>query len=79
MNLIQLATLNDEIRNPLMVIAGVTDMEIKDSKEIILDQVQKIDEIIGKLDQSWIESAKIRKFLKKHMEIKEEEENPGKK
>ena len=71
MNLIQLATLNDEIRNPLTVIAGVTDMEMKDSRNIILDQVRRIDEIISRLDRSWIESAKIREFLKKHLEIEE--------
>ena len=76
MNLIQLATLNDEIRNPLTVIAGMTDMEMKDSREIILDQVRRIDEIISRLDRSWIESAKIRQFLKKHLEIEEESEKP---
>ncbi|WP_245611490.1 transporter substrate-binding domain-containing protein [Methanolacinia paynteri] len=79
MNLIQLATLNDEIRNPLTVIAGVTDMETKDSRNIILDQVRRIDEIISRLDRSWIESAKIREFLKKHMEINEKDELSEKK
>ena len=78
MNLIQLATLNDEIRNPLTVIAGVTDMETKDSRNIILDQVRRIDEIISRLDRSWIESAKIREFLKKHMEINEKDESSEK-
>lgn len=79
MNLIQLATLNDEIRNPLSVIAGVTDMEMKDSKDIILDQVEKIDEIISRLDRSWIESAKIREFLKKHLEINGREDDESEK
>lgn len=73
-NLTQLATLNDEIRNPLTVITGVTDMEYEESRNIILDQVKKIDEIIGRLDRGWIESSKIREFLKKHLEIEKDDE-----
>ncbi|MBN1431153.1 MAG: transporter substrate-binding domain-containing protein [Methanomicrobiaceae archaeon] len=74
-NLAQLATLNDEIRNPLTIIAGVVDLEIEDSKDVIFEQVQKIDEIINKLDRGWMESAKIREFLRKHLEIEGEEED----
>lgn len=73
-NLTQLATLNDEIRNPLTVITGVADMEVENSREIILEQVKIIDNMINRLDQGWIESAKIREFLRKHLEIGGDEE-----
>ncbi len=52
-NLSQLAILNDEIRNPLMVISGVTDMDFDNSNEIIFEQVTIIDGLINKLDQGW--------------------------
>ena len=68
-NLTQLATLNDEIRNPLMVITGVADLDLADSKDIILDQVNRIDALVKRLDQGWVESSKIREFLRKHLEM----------
>ena len=68
-NLIQLATLNDEIRNPLMVITGVTDLDLENSKDIIMDQVNHIDALVKRLDQGWVESSKIREFLRKHLEM----------
>lgn len=73
-NLIQLATLNDEIRNPLMVISGVTDLEFENAKEIIMEQVTVIDGIVNRLDQGWVESSKIREFLRKHLAMYEDEE-----
>lgn len=73
-NLTQLATLNDEIRNPLTIIVGVSDMETKYSKDIILEQAERINEIINRLDRGWVESAKIREFLRKHLEIEDEYE-----
>lgn len=72
-NLTQLATLNDEIRNPLMVISGVLDLEFENADEMILEQVAVIDEIINRLDQGWVESSKIREFLRKHLEMYEDE------
>ncbi|WP_460008081.1 transporter substrate-binding domain-containing protein [Methanogenium cariaci] len=73
-NLSQLAILNDEIRNPLMVISGVTDMDFDNSNEIIFEQVTIIDGLINKLDQGWVESSKIREFLKKHLEMYDDED-----
>ena len=72
-NLIQLATLNDEIRNPLMVISGVTDLEFENAGEIIMEQVTVIDGIVNRLDQGWVESSKIREFLRKHLAMYEGE------
>ena len=65
-NLLSLAILNDHIRNPLTVIAATADLQQNESREIILNQVDLIDEIVRKLDQGWLESAKIREFLVKH-------------
>lgn len=65
-NLLQLAILNDEIRNPLGVIVGVADMEMENSADIILKQADEINKIIKKLDRSWLESAKISEYLRKH-------------
>ncbi|MDD4127492.1 MAG: PAS domain S-box protein, partial [Methanomicrobium sp.] len=73
-NLIKLATLNDEIRNPLAIIVGVLDMDFENSKKIIMEQVNAIDDIIYRLDQGWTESAKIREFMKKHLDINGDEE-----
>ena len=74
-NLSQLAILNDEIRNPLTVIVGVVDMEMENSADIILKQADEINKLIKKLDQGWLESAKIREYLKKHHEIDDTENN----
>jgi len=65
-NLVQMSTLNDRIRNPLCVIAGIVDLEGGENSEKILDQVNEIDDIINQLDRGWVESQKIRDYLKKH-------------
>ncbi len=68
-NLLSLAILNDHIRNPLTIIAAIADLQVGESRERILTQVDQIDEIVRKLDQGWLESAKIREFLVKHHEF----------
>lgn len=65
-NLMQLGTLNDEIRNPLMVISGIIGFSDKEISEPILKQVMAIDDIVHRLDQGWLESEKIREYLRKH-------------
>lgn len=70
-NLLSLAILNDHIRNPLTVIAATADLQEGDARETILSQVEQIDEIVKKLDQRWLESAKIRDFLIKHYDFEE--------
>ncbi|MBN1432023.1 MAG: PAS domain S-box protein [Methanomicrobiaceae archaeon] len=72
-NLMQMSTLNDRIRNPLCVIAGITDLEGGKNAEKILKQVNEIDELIKQLDQGWLESLKIRDYLKRHYEVELEE------
>ncbi|WFN34251.1 PAS domain S-box protein [Methanogenium sp. S4BF] len=71
-NLLSLAILNDHIRNPLTVISATADLHDTESREIILSQVDQIDEIVRKLDQGWLESAKIREFLIKHYDFEED-------
>jgi len=65
-NLIQLSILNDEIRNPLAVITGIACIEESEGSKEILNQVDKINNIIRRLDKGWLESAKIRNYLMKY-------------
>ncbi|MGE5832637.1 MAG: PAS domain S-box protein [Methanomicrobiales archaeon] len=64
-NIEQLAILGDHIRNPLAVIVGIADLEGGPTSEDIIKQAQIIDRIITQLDRGWIESEKIREFLKR--------------
>lgn len=73
-NLTQLATLNDQIRNPLTVIIGLLDLEEGEEFEKIRQQAWAIDDIVRRLDQGWVESLSIREFLYKHYGIGEPEE-----
>ncbi|WP_084600682.1 PAS domain S-box protein [Methanolacinia paynteri] len=65
-NFEQLAILNDEIRNPLQVIAGYALMDESNYSEKILSQIHTIDKLINELDKRWLESDKIREYLMKH-------------
>ena len=65
-NIEQLAILGDHIRNPLAVIVGIADLEGGPTSENIIQQARIIDQIITQLDRGWIESEKIREFLKKN-------------
>ena len=69
-NLAQLAILNDEIRNPLTVIAMYADMlENSLMTDKIINQITKIDLMINQIDQRWNESEKILEYLRKHHQI----------
>lgn len=65
-NFEQLAILNDEIRNPLQVIIGLSLLSPAEESEKILKQAYVIDALVNRLDQRWLESEKIRDFLRKH-------------
>ncbi|MDG6257135.1 MAG: CHASE4 domain-containing protein [Methanomicrobiaceae archaeon] len=65
-NMEQFAILNDEIRNPLQVILGFLLIDDCDHQEQIIGQIEEIDRIITELDLGWIESEKVRKFLRKY-------------
>ncbi|MBN1431721.1 MAG: PAS domain S-box protein [Methanomicrobiaceae archaeon] len=69
-NIRQLATLGDSIRNPLAVIVGLADLHGGDLGDKIKKEAAVIDDYITMLDRGWIESEKVRDFLKRHYGIK---------
>ncbi|WP_319578038.1 response regulator [uncultured Methanospirillum sp.] len=71
-NMAQFQILNDRIRNPLAIIMSIASMiESKESEDII-DQVKKIDDLVTKLDQGWVQSDVVRTFLIKHYGLGQE-------
>jgi len=68
-NLEYFAHLIDHIRNPLTIICGFAQVEVKNevTKRRFLKQVGAIEEIIQQLDQGWMDTEETRKFLKKYM------------
>jgi sensor domain CHASE-containing protein len=65
-NIEQFAILGDHIRNPLAVIVGLADLTEGTASEKILGQAKMIDAIIDQLDRGWIESEKVREFLRRY-------------
>jgi PAS domain S-box-containing protein len=65
-NMEQFLILNDEIRNPLQVIAGYADLSDNKFKKQIVDQIRIINDLVTQLDKGWIESEKVRSFLIRH-------------
>ena len=65
-NIEQFAILGDHIRNPLAVIVGLADLTEGTAAEKILSQAKMIDGIIDQLDRGWIESEKVREFLRRY-------------
>ncbi|MFA4826345.1 MAG: RyR domain-containing protein [Methanoregula sp.] len=69
-NIEQFAILGDHLRNPLTVIIGLCDgMADQARAEKIVTQAKQIDSIIDRIDNGWIESEKIRDFLKKYYDV----------
>jgi len=65
-NMEQFQYLNDQIRNPLQVITGLTMLEKGPYQEKILEQAAMIDNLVSKLDMGWYNSEKVRNFLLRH-------------
>ena len=65
-NMEQFQALNDQIRNPLQGIIGIADLANGPFTERIMQHAREIDAIINTLDRGWIESSKVREFLRKH-------------
>ncbi|KUG19429.1 hypothetical protein ASZ90_010850 [hydrocarbon metagenome] len=66
-NIEQFAILGDHIRHPLQVILAQADlMEDEATAEKIHEQVRRIDALVKRLDQGWIESRKIREYLQRN-------------
>jgi PAS domain S-box-containing protein len=70
-NLEQLAALNDQIRNPLAIIVGLLSRQntTDPSNQAIMRAVERIDDIISQVDRGWIESAKVREFMKRYDQV----------
>lgn len=68
-NLQYIAFLIDHIRNPLSIISGYAELKIKDEKmhNRILNQVDKIEDLIQGLDKGWIDTEDTKEFLKSFM------------
>jgi PAS domain S-box-containing protein len=65
-NMEQFLFLNDEIRNPLQVIMGLILLDEGQHQQKILEQAEKIDNLVSKLDKGWVETDKVRCFLLRH-------------
>lgn len=66
-NIEQFAILADHIRQPLQVILGMACLiEDERTTRTIQTEVARINGYIRQLDQGWIESRKIREFLRRH-------------
>ncbi|WP_292423457.1 PAS domain-containing protein [Methanoregula sp.] len=65
-NIEQFAILGDHIRNPLAVIVGLSSLAPGDITDKIILQAREIDRIVTQLDQGWIESEKVREFIKRY-------------
>jgi PAS domain S-box-containing protein len=65
-NIEQFAILGDHIRNPLAVIMGLSSLAPGDISDKIILQAREIDRIITQLDMGWIESEKVRDFIKRY-------------
>ncbi|WP_052959124.1 PAS domain S-box protein [Methanoculleus sediminis] len=66
-NIEQFAILADHVRQPLQVLLARADlMDDEEAAEKVREQVRRIDRIVGQLDRGWIESRKIREFLRRH-------------
>lgn len=68
-NIEQFAILGDHLRNPVQVIVGIADLEGDPLAGKIRQQTEEIDRTISQLDRGWIESEKIREFIRKYYGI----------
>jgi PAS domain S-box-containing protein len=66
-NIEHFATLVDRIRNPLSAIIVQAGSPGDDNTERLLQRAGEIEGILGQLDQGWLESEKVRDFLKKSL------------
>lgn len=75
-NMEQFQILNDQIRNPLQAIMGYINLDCVLYRERIMEQIERVDNLVSCLDHGWVESEKVRKFLLRHYRDKQDNE-PG--
>jgi PAS domain S-box-containing protein len=68
-NIEQFAILGDHIRNPLAVIVGLSSLVPGDITDKIIQQAKEIDRIVTQLDMGWIESEKVRDFIRRYYKV----------
>ncbi|HOL42078.1 MAG TPA: HAMP domain-containing protein, partial [Methanospirillum sp.] len=68
-NLVKLAAINDQIRNPLAAITILNEMQGGQYEEKILEQIRIIDDLINEVDKNFMNTDKVRLFLTKHYGI----------
>ncbi len=66
LNMEQFQILNDEIRNPVSIIIALCSMEETVVNQKIIDQAERINNIVNQLDKGWVQSEKVHSFLLKH-------------
>ncbi|MDD2788162.1 MAG: histidine kinase, partial [Methanoculleus sp.] len=63
----QFAVLGDHIRQPLQVTLGRAELlDDEVTAGVIREQVERINDYIRQLDRGWVESRKVREFLRRH-------------
>lgn len=65
-NLGILATINDQVRNPLSIAITLIEMSECEHGDEIIGHLNRIDSVIDDLDQGFIQSEKVLAYLKKH-------------
>lgn len=65
-NMEEFQVLNDQIRNPLQIIAALTTLDNGPNTKKVLDQIAIINGLVDRLDKGWVESEKVRSFLLRH-------------
>lgn len=65
-NFAELAILNDGIRNPLTILALLTETYCPEKYAEFENQIIKIDQIVNQLDIRWVESESVLNYLNKH-------------
>jgi len=70
-NMEQFAILNDQIRNPLQAILLDSTTLDEEKMALVSEHVHIIEKILDTLDERYLESEKVRKFLRKYCDFGE--------
>lgn len=65
-NLVKLASINDQIRNPLASITILNELQGGAYEAQIYSQITTIDSLINEVDKNFVKTDKVRLFLMKH-------------
>ncbi len=71
-NIYQFATLIDEIGDPLTALLAMTEATVEDREAAVKmqEQIQKIEEIIERLNRGWLDTERVRKVIMKTWEVR---------